>query len=78
MTTFKPTGEIASYAGPLFVAQGSLDTTVQPVAQEMLLAAHEGEEEAFTREMDHVFNVFTSPDTLDEMVAATIAFFKAR
>ncbi|WP_431299029.1 alpha/beta hydrolase family protein [Tabrizicola sp. BL-A-41-H6] len=77
LTIFKPTDEIASYAGPLFVAQGSIDTTVLPVAQEMLLAAHEGEEEAFTREMDHVFNVFTSPDTLDEMVAATIAFFKA-
>lgn len=43
----------------------------------MLLTAHQGEEEAFTREMDHVFNVFTSPATLDEMIAATIAFFDA-
>lgn len=77
LTSFKPTEEIASYAGPLFVAHGTLDTTVLPVAQEMLLAAHDGVEEAFTREMDHVFNVFTSPDTLDEMVAATIAFFEA-
>lgn len=78
LTAFKPLDEIASYEGPLFVAQGTLDTTVLPVAQEMLLAAHDGEEEAFTREMDHVFNVFTSPATLDEMVAATITFFDAR
>ncbi len=77
LATFKPAEEIASYAGPLFVAQGSLDTTVLPVAQEVLLTAHQGEEEAFTREMDHVFNVFTSPETLDEMIAATIAFFEA-
>jgi uncharacterized protein len=77
VATFKPTEEIASYAGPLFVAQGTLDTVVPPASQEMLLAAHEGEEEAFTREMDHAFNVFTSPETLDEMVAATIGFFDA-
>ena len=75
VATFKPTEEIASYAGPLFVAQGTLDTVVPPVSQDQLLAAHEGEEVAFTREMDHVFNVFTSPETLDEMVAATISFF---
>ncbi len=77
LAKFKPTEEIASYAGPLFVAHGTLDTTVPPAAQEMLLAAHEGVEEAFTREMDHAFNIFTSPDTLDEMVAATITFFEA-
>jgi uncharacterized protein len=28
-------------------------------------------------EMDHVFNVFSETATLDKMVAATIAYFKA-
>jgi hypothetical protein len=27
--------------------------------------------------MDHVFNVFTTTETLDDMVAATVAFFNA-
>ena len=78
MTRFMPLEEIASYGGPLFVAQGTLDTTVPPVAQDRLLAAHDGPEQAYTREMDHVFNVFTSPAMLDEMVAATIAFLDAQ
>ena len=78
MTRFMPLEEIASYGGPLFVAQGTLDTTVPPVAQDRLLAAHDGPEQAYTREMDHVFNVFSSPAMLDEMVAATIAFFDAQ
>jgi uncharacterized protein len=46
LTTFRPLDEIASYTGPLFVAQGTLDTVVLPVAQEMLLAAHDGEDVA--------------------------------
>ncbi len=75
--TMSPTEEIASYAGPLFVAQGTLDTTVLPVAADQLIAAHDGVEELWTRPMDHAFNVFTETATLDEMVAATIAFFQA-
>lgn len=78
VASFRPTAEIASYAGPLFVAQGTLDTVVPPVAQEQLLDAHDGIEAAFRRDMDHAFNIFTSPDTLDEMVTATIAFFDAQ
>ena len=72
-----PTDEIASYAGPLFVAQGTLDTTVLPIAADQLIAAHEGVEEQWMRPMDHAFNVFTETAMLDEMVAATITFFQA-
>lgn len=74
---FDPQAEIASYGGPLFVAHGSEDTVVPPVAAEMLLAAHDGPDEHWTAEMDHVFDVADGPGTLDEMVAATIAFFEA-
>jgi uncharacterized protein len=74
---FDPPAELAAYQGPLFVAQGSLDTTVLPASADLLLAAHQGVQEKWTAEMDHVFNAFTGPETLDQMVAATIAFLDA-
>jgi uncharacterized protein len=74
---FDPPAELAAYKGPLFVAQGSLDTTVLPASADLLLAAHQGVQEKWTAEMDHVFNAFTGPETLDQMVAATIAFLDA-
>jgi uncharacterized protein len=75
--TFDPVAEIAAYSGPLFVTKGMLDTTVLPEASDAFIAAHEGPGELWTAEMDHVFNVFTTTETLDEMVAATVAFFNA-
>ncbi len=75
--TFDPVAEIAAYPGPLFVTQGMADTTVLPEVATFFMAAHEGPEELWTAEMDHVFNVFSDTETLDEMVAATAAFFKA-
>jgi dienelactone hydrolase len=75
--TFDPMAEIAAYSGPLFVTKGMLDTTVLPEASDAFMAAHEGPEELWTAEMDHVFNVFTTTETLDDMVAATVAFFNA-
>ena len=74
--TFEPTEEIAAYAGPLLVAQGSLDTTVPPENADLLIAAHEGPERLWTSEMDHVFNVFTTAETLDALVGETIGFFR--
>ncbi|MGR3463970.1 alpha/beta hydrolase family protein [Limimaricola sp.] len=70
-----PLAEIAGYDGPLFVAQGSEDATVDPAQAEMWLSAHDGVEEFWLREMDHAFDVFEGPERLDEMVAATVAFF---
>jgi alpha/beta superfamily hydrolase len=73
---FDPKAELAGYAGPLFVAHGTKDTTVLPHAADDFLAAHDGEEVKWTAEMDHVFNAFTGPDTLDQMVGETIGFLK--
>lgn len=75
--TFDPMAEIAAYSGPLFVTKGMLDTTVLPEASDAFIAAHEGPEELWAAEMDHVFNVFTTTETLDKMVVATVAFFDA-
>lgn len=76
VTTFDPPAELASYAGPLFIAHGTKDTTVLPAAVDTFLAAHEGEEASWTADMDHVFNAFTGPETLDQMVGETIGFLK--
>ena len=76
VTTFDPPAELASYAGPLFIAHGTKDTTVLPAAVDTFLAAHEGEESKWIAEMDHVFNVFTGPETLDQMVGETVTFLK--
>ncbi len=73
---FEPTAEIADYAGPLFVAQGSADTIVPPASADALLAAHEGPEELWRTEMDHVFNVFATDAMLEDLIGATIAFFE--
>lgn len=76
VATFDPPAELASYAGPLMIAHGSKDTTVLPTAVDAFLAAHEGEEVSWTAEMDHVFNAFTGPETLDQMVGETTLFLK--
>lgn len=75
--TLDPMKEIAAYAGPLFVTQGTQDTTVLPTASVAYIQAHEGPEQMWTAEMDHVFNVFTEIGTLDKMIGATVAFFRA-
>lgn len=76
VTTFDPPAELASYDGPLFIAHGTQDTTVLPTAVDTFLAAHPGEEAKWIAEMDHVFNAFTGPETLDQMVGETVGFLK--
>ena len=75
--SFDPMKEISAYKGPLFVTQGTKDTTVLPAVAEAFITAHEGPEEMWVKEMDHVFNVFSSTETLDDMVKATLSYFKA-
>ena len=75
--TFDPMAEIAAFKGPLFVTQGMTDTTVLPEVAVAFIASHDGPEELWSREMDHVFNVFTDVKTLNAMIAATVTFFEA-
>lgn len=72
-----PPAEIAAYSGPLFVAQGSADDLVPPASADLFIAAHEGPEELWIAEMDHVFNAFATDAVLEEMIAANVAFFDA-
>ena len=75
--TFDAMKEIAAYKGPLLVTKGTKDTTVLPQVADNFIAAHDGPEELWTEDMDHVFNVFANTDTLDKMVGATVGYFKA-
>ena len=77
VTSFDPASQITGYDGPLFVARGSGDTTVLPETATKWMDAHEGDEELWTAEMDHVFNVFGEAETLESMIAATIGYFDA-
>jgi len=75
--TFDPLQEISGYDGPLFVAQGTKDTAVLPQSADALIEAHEGTELLWKAEMDHVFNVFTTSETLDTLIEQTVSFFNA-
>ncbi|WP_157735974.1 alpha/beta hydrolase family protein [Granulosicoccus antarcticus] len=70
-----PMAEIAAYTGPLFVTQGTADTTVLPASADAYIAAHEGPEQLWTADMGHLFNVYSSTKTLDSMIADTLSFF---
>lgn len=74
--TFDPLAEITAYSGPLFVSQGMTDTTVMPATTLAFITAHEGPEQLWPAEMDHVFNVFAETETLASLIAATVAFFE--
>jgi uncharacterized protein len=77
VSKFDPPTELSHYKGPLFVTKGTEDTTVVPADADKLISAHDGPEELWTEKMDHVFNAFTGPETLDKMVAATITYLDA-
>lgn len=74
--TLDPMAEIAAYPGPLFVSQGLADTTVMPEVSTAFIAAHDGPEQLWTVEMDHVFNVFAETETLESLIDATVEFFR--
>ncbi|MEP0945098.1 MAG: alpha/beta fold hydrolase [Rhizobiaceae bacterium] len=71
---FNTAAEIASYSGPLFVAQGAKDELVSPESAAILIVAHDGPEKPWIYEMDHVFNVFDTDTTLESLISATFEF----
>ncbi|MEM9552056.1 MAG: alpha/beta fold hydrolase [Pseudomonadota bacterium] len=77
LESFDPPAELAAYVGPVMVAQGSLDTAVDPATAQLFVDAHKGETTFWDAEMDHVFNVFGSDETLDQLITETIAFFQS-
>ena len=76
VVSHNPIEEIKGYTGPLFVASGMQDTVVLPENGDKYIAAHDGDEVLWQADMDHVFNVFATAETLDAMLAETIAFIQ--
>ena len=74
--THDPIEEITGFNGPLFIAVGSNDTTVLPEVGDDFMAAHAGTGRLWSAEMDHVFNVFETSETLDAMLAENVAFIQ--
>lgn len=71
LRTLDPAAELAGYAGPLLIAQGSNDVLVSADGVPRLIDAHAGEEQVWTAEMDHMFNIETGPETVDALIATT-------
>jgi len=65
---------LASFEGPLLGFVGTKDTLVapQPASGEILLRYHAGEGDLRVLDMDHVFNVFSGPETLDQKMLPEI------
>lgn len=73
-----PAVELAGYAGPLLLAQGSNDVLVSADGVPRLTQAHRGDEVVWTAAMDHVFNIEAGPATVDALIAATGDFLDAQ
>lgn len=73
-----PIAEIKEYNGPLFVAVGNQDTTVNPATGQQYIDSHEGPEKLWATDMDHVFNIFGTADTLNELIEQTVDFINTQ
>ena len=72
-----PVGAISGYPGPVMVIVGSNDELITPqpeMGQTVLDARDNAADELVLMEMDHVFNVFTGAETLDQVIATTNAW----
>ncbi|WP_052702964.1 alpha/beta hydrolase family protein [Paenibacillus beijingensis] len=73
-----PAAELEKYKGPVFLAVGTKDTIVfpQPITAKALLAYHDGQEELWTRPVDHGFNLMENANTVDDLIRDTVRFVK--
>ena len=72
-----PVGAISGYPGPVMVIVGSNDELITPqpeMGQTVLEARGNAADDLVLMEMDHVFNVFTGAETLDQVIATTNAW----
>ena len=72
-------GAIANYPGPLLVIVGKKDKVVapQPASGQMLLNYHSGKEALKVFDTNHIWDVFSSSDTLDhKMIPTTVKWLK--
>ncbi|MBX5172350.1 alpha/beta fold hydrolase [Rhizobium sp. NZLR1b] len=73
-----PLDEIAKYDGPVFLAEGSLDTAIPVGTAAKFARAHKGAHQVWEAPMDHIFNTCKNVDMLDRLITATARFFGDR
>ena len=73
MPLTSPSAAAAGYDGPLMVIVGTRDTIVapQPASGQVLIDYHNGPEELAVFDTDHVWDVFSGPETLDTLMVPT-------
>ena len=80
MPLTSPIAAAAGYGGPLMVIVGTRDDIVapQPASGQVLLDYHDGPEELAVFDTDHVWDVFSGPETLDSlMIPTTLGWLEA-
>lgn len=76
--SMNPLDEIAKYHGPVFIAEGSLDTAIPLGTAAKFAQAHSGTNQVWVAPMDHIFNTSENVEMLDKLIIATALFFGAR
>jgi uncharacterized protein len=78
VSRFDPLAELSQYAGPAFIAEGTLDDAIPPGTARKFAAAHIGENIVWEAAMDHVFNTASGVETLNSLIDATVIYFRHR
>lgn len=76
VSTFDPLGGLSQFAGPAFIAEGTLDDTIPVGTAAKFAAAHPGENVIWEYPMDHAFNTASGVETLNRLVDATVGYFR--
>jgi len=74
VSRFDPLKELSQYAGPAFIAEGTVDDVIPPGTAKMFAAAHPGEHIVWEASMDHAFNTSSGVETLSALIDATVGY----
>ncbi|OVE86654.1 peptidase [Agrobacterium tumefaciens] len=73
---FDPLTELSQYAGPAFIAEGTVDDVIPHGTAKKFAAAHRGEHIVWEAAMDHAFNTSSGVETLSRLIDATVSYLK--
>ncbi|NSZ00922.1 alpha/beta hydrolase [Agrobacterium tumefaciens] len=74
VSRFDPLKELSQYAGPAFIAAGTLDDVIPHGTAKKFAAAHRGEHIVWEASMDHAFNTSSGVETLSALTDATVGY----
>jgi len=76
VASFDPLAELSEYAGPAFIAEGTLDDAIPRGTAKKFAAAHGGRNIVWEAAMDHAFNTASGVETLDSLIEATVSYLR--